>query len=178
VGSNPVSSRHAVLETDIHKTKGANLMVQPSAVETIAVLQVGKYGVRVDEKTWYGVNEPLTPSHFTPQQTYKVSISVSKTGKKYIKEVLGVSETPVSAPAPAETAPAVDKERAQHYTPPATTKEAPKTLDAKTIQIQRQGCWQAAIQSPALTTWAVNVDEYLAIVRKAADAGVRYVNEA
>lgn len=151
-------------------------MPQPSVVETITVLQVGKYGVRVDDKTWYGVNEPLTPSHFSPTNTYKVSISTSKTGKKYIKEVVGVSEAPAAAPAaaPAVATPAVDTERAQHYTPREETKKA---LDAKDIRIQRQGCWQAAIQSPALTTWAVNVDEYLAIVRKAADAGVKYVNE-
>lgn len=154
-------------------------MAQPSIVETITVLQVGKYGVRVDEKTWYGVNEPLTPSHFVPQQTYRVSISVSKTGKKYIKDVLAVSEGApvVAAPAP-EAAPtqAADTERAKHYTAPAASTEKPK-LDAKSIQIQRQGCWQAAIQSPALTTWAVNVDEYLAIVRKAAESGVKFVNE-
>jgi hypothetical protein len=157
-------------------------MVQPTGVETITVLQVGKYGVRVDEKTWYGVNEPLTPTHFAPQQAYKVSISVSKTGKKYIKEVLGVSEAPASpapvpAPAPAVT-PAVDTERAARYTPKTEAPKADATkLDAKTIQIQRQGCWQAAIQSPALTTWAVNPDEYLALVRKAAELGVRFVNE-
>ena len=151
-------------------------MPQPTVVESITVLQVGKYGVRVDEKTWYGVNEPLTPSHFSPSTTYKVSISASKTGKKYIKEVVGVSEAPAPAAAPAAApavaTPAVDTERAQHY-----TQEPKKALDAKDIRIQRQGCWQAAIQSPALTTWAVNVDEYLAVVRKAADMGVKYVNE-
>lgn len=150
-------------------------MVQPTSVENVNVLQVGKYGVRVDEKTWYGVNDPLTPTHFAPGQQYKVSISISKTGKKYIKEVLGVADAPAAAPvaAPAPKA-AVDTERAAHYTPKSEDK--PK-LDAKTIQIQRQGCWQAAIQSPAITTWAVNFDEYLALVRKAADVGVKYVNE-
>ena len=152
-------------------------MSNVASVENINVLQVGKYGVRVDEKTWYGVNEPLTPSHFAPSASYKVSISTSKTGKKYIKEVLGVGEgSSPAAPAPTP-APTVDTERAERVTKAAQA-SAPAKLDAKTIQIQRQGCWQAAIQSPALTTWAVNVDEYLALVRKAADMGVRYVNEA
>lgn len=154
-------------------------MSQPSVVEAITVLQVGKYGVRVDDRTWYGVNEPLTPSHFSPATTYKVSISTSKTGKKYIKEVLGVSDAsstsaPAPAAAPAEAKPTVDTERVQHYTPKEETKKA---LDAKDIRIQRQGCWQAAIQSPALTTWAVNPVEYLALVRQAAEEGVKFVNE-
>jgi len=159
-------------------------MASPSTVENITVLQVGKYGVRVDEKTWYGVNEPLTPSHFAPGQSYKVSLSTSKTGKKYIKEVLGASEAPAAAPAPTPApAPAVstpvDTERAERVTGAMREVDTAKVgkLDAKTIQIQRQGCWQAAIQSPALTTWAVNVDEYLGLVRKAAEAGVRFVNE-
>jgi hypothetical protein len=154
-------------------------MSQTLSVENITVLQVGKYGVRVDEKTWYGVNDPLTPSHFAPGQSYKVAISVSKTGKKYIKEVVGVTEASPSSPAPA--APKVDTERAERITSAIQQTSAPKAekpkLDIKTIQIQRQGLYQAALQSPALTTWAISVDEYLAIVRKVADAGVAYVNE-
>ncbi len=65
---------------------------RPTTVENIQVLQVGKYGVRIDEKTWFGVNEPLTPSHFIPNEGYKVSVTVSKTGKKYINEILGHEE--------------------------------------------------------------------------------------
>jgi hypothetical protein len=163
-------------------------MPNVTTVENINVLQVGKYGVRVDDKTWYGVNEPLTPTHFAPNQQYKVSISISKTGKKYIKEVLGVSETaqvPVAAPAPTSVEPPkvstpVDTERAERVTGAMREVDTSKSskLDLKTIQIQRQGCWQAAIQSPALTTWAVSTTEYLALVRQAAEAGVRFVNEA
>jgi hypothetical protein len=153
-------------------------MSQTLSVENMTVLQVGKYGVRVDEKTWYGVNDPLTPSHFAPGQSYKVAISVSKTGKKYIKEVVGVSEAPA---APAPVTPKVDTERGERVTNAIQQTSAPKAekpkLDVKTIQIQRQGLYQAALQSPALTTWAISVDEYLAIVRKVADAGVAYVNE-
>lgn len=156
-------------------------MSQVATVESIAVLQVGKYGVRVDDKNWYGVNEPLTPSHFIPQHSYKVSISVSKTGKKYIKEVLGVAETAASAPAPAPAVEAkteVDHERAERVVKAIQASDVPKAkLDSKDVRIQRQGCWQAAIQSPALTTWAVNPEEYLALVRQAAEAGVKFVNE-
>ena len=49
------------------------MAAKPTVVENINVLQVGKYGVRVDEKTWFGVNQPLTPSHFAPDTGYKVS---------------------------------------------------------------------------------------------------------
>ena len=152
---------------------------KPTVVENIQVLQVGKYGVRIDEKTWFGVNEPLTPSHFVPNEGYKVSVVVSKTGKKYISEILGKEVAQAAAPAPAPVvtpkvaAPVVDTARAERYTPKAETSK----LDEKSIQIQRQGLYQAALQSPAIAQWAVNIDEYLALVRKVADAGIAYVAE-
>ena len=145
---------------------------RPVLVENIQVLQVGKYGVRIDEKTWYGVNEPLTPSHFAPGG-YKVSVVVSKTGKKYINEILGTEVVvAVAAPAPVVAAPAA----------PAAPKAAPVVAapvkyDDKSIQIQRQGLYQAALQSPALPQWALNVTEYLSLVRQVADAGIAYVRE-
>lgn len=146
--------------------------VRPTVVENIQVLQVGKFGVRVDEKTWFGVNEPLTPAHFVPNEGYKVSVTVSKTGKKYINEILG---TEVKGPtvAPAAAAPST-------LTPPAPVTSTPvvsQKLDEKSIQIQRQGLYQAALQSPALAQWAVSQNEYLALVRQAADAGIAYVRE-
>lgn len=165
---------------------------KPTVVENIQVLQVGKYGVRVDEKTWFGVNEPLTPSHFVPNEGYKVSVTVSKTGKKYINEILGQEQkTEASAPA---TAPAPAAQAPQAEAPKTTPAEAVKTaldrpiragfgspLTAYDLQIQRQisraGVVQAALMSPALAQWAVNIDEYLALVRKAADFGFKYVGE-
>jgi hypothetical protein len=139
---------------------------RPVVVENIQVLQVGKYGVRIDEKTWFGVNEPLTPSHFAPNSGYKVSVVVSKTGKKYISEILGTEVAQASAPVAAPKAEAP-------VSAPVTT---PK-LDEKSIQIQRQGLYQAALQSPAIAQWSMNIEEYLALVRKAADAGIKYVAE-
>lgn len=163
--------------------------VRPTVVENIQVLQVGKFGVRVDEKTWFGVNEPLTPSHFVPNEGYKVAVTVSKTGKKYINEILG---TEVKAGTPAAATPTTEKVA---ETPKAS---APVQADAKTStrpvragfgnplteydlakdrQISRAGIYQAALSSPALAQWAVNVEEYIALVRKVADAGVKYVGE-
>jgi hypothetical protein len=146
---------------------------RPTVVENIQVLQVGKYGVRVDEKTWFGVNEPLTPSHFVPNEGYKVSVVVSKTGKKYINEILGTEVHSEAAAVPATTAvPAPSRAEPAASAPLTMTK-----LDEKSIQIQRQGLYQAALQSPVLAQWAINMAEYLALVRKAAEEGIKFVAE-
>ena len=167
---------------------------RPVVVENIQVLQVGKYGVRVDEKTWFGVNEPLTPSHFAPNSGYKVSVVVSKTGKKYISEILGTevaqASAPAATPAPAPVAtaaPAAPKAEAPVSAPVTTNAKNPtragfgQPLTDYDMQIQRQisraGIYQAALNSPALAQWSMNVEEYLALVRKVADAGVKYIGE-
>src|SRR5260221_369863 len=95
---------------------------RPTTVENITVLQVGEYGVRVGEKTWFGVNEPLTPSHFAPNEGYKVSVTVSKTGKKYICEILGREEKQEAA-APA-TAPAAAPAESKSTDPVKAAEEA------------------------------------------------------
>jgi len=95
---------------------GTGTTERPTTIENIKVLQVGKFGVRIDEKTWFGVNQPLTPQHFQVGEGYKVSATTSKTGKKYICEILGTevkndvpshTVTPPSTPAPTPT-PATD----------------------------------------------------------------------
>lgn len=48
---------------------------------------------------------------------------------------------------------------------------------AKDTRISRQGLFQAALQSPALMQYAPDLDAYLVLVRKVADAGLVYVNE-
>lgn len=163
---------------------------KPSVVENIHVFQVGKFGVRINEKDWYNTNEPLTPTQFEEGKGYKVGLSVSKTGKKYINEILGVEETK----APAAAAPTTEKVAETPKSSPAPAKTDVKTPQdvairagygqpltqydlAKDRQISRAGLYQAALSSPALAQWAVNVDEYLALVRKVADAGVQYVGE-
>lgn len=140
-------------------------MSDTKLVENITVLQVSKYGVRVGDQ-WYNVNAPITPSNFLPNKTYSVSIRVSKTGKKYISEILG--NEGVSAQ------PAVDHERAERVTEAAKAKDAGPDKDTR---IQRQGLYQAALQSPGLVSWATNIDEYLAYVKQAAVAGLDFVND-
>lgn len=168
---------------------------RPKTVENIKVLQVGKFGVRVDEKTWFGVNEPLTPTHFQVGEGYKVSVTASKTGKKYINEIIGQEER--GQQAPAASAPASDsvkaaevalaKAKADEAKVSQTTKGSNpiragfgQPLTEYDLSVQRQisraGVWQAAAQAP-ITGMATNVDEYLSFVRKIADAGMRYVQE-
>lgn len=160
-------------------------------VENITVHQVGKFGVRVDEKTWFGVNEPLTPSHFMPNEGYKVSVTVSKTGKKYINEILG-QEQKQDAPAAEAPTPAP---AAKTEVPKMTPAEAVKTvidrptrsgfgtpLTAYDLQIQRQinrsSNWNAACDlGSALSQFTVNTTELKALIREFADAGVKYTNE-
>lgn len=168
------------------------MATKPTVVENIQVLQVGKYGVRIDEKTWFGVNEPLTPNHFVPNEGYKVSVTVSKTGKKYINEILGQEEKQeeAAAPAPAAAAaPAAPKAETKPAPAPATTTASKnptragfgQQLTDYDLQIQRQisraGVIQAALTSPAFAQWSTNADEYLALVRKAADFAFKYVAE-
>lgn len=166
---------------------------KPTVVENIQVLQVGKYGVRVDEKTWFGVNEPLTPSHFVPNEGYKVSVTVSKTGKKYINEIIGTEQkvsAPAQAAAPAASAPVAAAPKAEEKAPaPATTTKSTnpsragfgQPLTDYDLQVQRQinrsSNWNAAMNSNFLGQFSTNPDEYLALVRKAADAGIKYTNE-
>jgi len=170
---------------------------RPEIVENITVLQVGQYGVRVDEKTWFGVNEPLLPTSFEKGNGYKVSITVSKTGKKYISEILGVESASAPAATPAASAPAP----ATSVAAPASTPAQPanKTTPAEKSStrpmragygqplteydlatqrlISRAGVYQAALASSVLGQWVANPDEYIALVRKVADAGMQYISE-
>ena len=151
---------------------------RPKTVENLKVLQVGKFGIRVDEKTWFGVNEPLTPSHFSVGASYKVSVTTSKTGKKYVNEIIGVD---VAVPS-VQTVPVVDTTTAVSTNTvqrkDMTISSASSTvMDLKTRQIQRQGSFQAALQSPFLGQTATNITEYLLFVRQAAEAAVQFINE-
>lgn len=140
--------------------------------ETITVLQISKYGVRVGDQ-WYNINQPLSPTNFLPNKTYTVGVKISKNGKKYISEIVQ-SDSDTSVPAPSK--PVIDHERAARV---VTAIKGPSvSMDPdKERRIQRQGCYQAALQSPGLVSWATNIDEYLAFVRQAAEAGVAFVNE-
>ncbi len=52
----------------------------------------------------------------------------------------------------------------------------PAHLDDKSKQIQKQGIWQAVVQSNALVQYAPTLEAFLELVDKAADHGLKYVN--
>lgn len=187
---------------------GTGTTERPSMTENITVYQIGEFGVRVGEKTWFGVNKPLTPSSFAPDTSYKVTVTVSKTGKKYINSILGTEDKAAVSEAAsslvsddvkaAEAVLAKAKADAEAKAKAAAATAAPKTSGvaasgapyragydkplsqydlAKDRQISRSGMYQAALQSTALSQWATGPDEFLALVRKAADAGMQYIQE-
>lgn len=58
----------------------------------------------------------------------------------------------------------------------AATRIQPASLDDKSKQIQKQGVWQAVVQSNALVQYAPTLDAYLDLVDRAADRGLQYIN--
>src|SRR5258708_5103534 len=122
---------------------------RPTVVENIQVLQVGKYGVRIDEKTWFGVNEPLTPSHFVPNEGYKVSVTVSKTGKKYINEILGqeVAQGTKTDSAPTEQKAAQPQDDSVKAAEEALAK-AKATAEAKAAAAKAEAAKTTTISTP------------------------------
>lgn len=168
-----------------------------TTTENITVLQVGEYGVRVGEKLWFGVNEPLTPQHFVPNTGYKVSVTTSKTGKKYICEIIGTEDKGAGTDATSVSDEVKSAEAALAKAKADAALKAPVAGEAAKGALTKEGYWErkeakdeavgmlrcrsaafsAALSSPFLGQLATNVDEYLALVRKAADMAVKYVNE-
>lgn len=115
---------------------------RPSVVENITVLQIGDFGVRVDEKNWYNTNEPLKPTDFIVNQSYKVDLSVAKSGKKYVNKILGVADAAPAAEAPA--------------TQPTTSADPVKAAEEALAKVKAEAtakaaAAQAAASAPATT---------------------------
>lgn len=184
---------------------------RPSVTENITVLQIGDFGVRVDEKNWYNTNEPLKPTAFQLNQSYKVSLSVAKSGKKYINEIIGVADaTTAVAGQTTDVSDAVKQAEAALAKAKADA-EAKVQAEAKAVaaaaqasagagvasgkppyragydkplseydlakdkQIAKSGIIQAALQSPAIAQWSVDLNNYLENVKKVADFALNYV---
>jgi hypothetical protein len=170
---------------------------RPTSMENIKVLQVGKFGVRVDEKTWFGVNAPLTPTHFAVGSGYKVSVTVSKTGKKYINEIVGVEEAgqaqaaaPATSPAtaPVESDPVKAAEaalakakaevEAKAKAAAALPASAPRTTSTgKDKIITMLALYKSALENPAIAQWATNPDEHIGLIRKYAVELLKDIHE-
>jgi hypothetical protein len=128
--------------------------------ESIVVAFPGKYGPNVNG-VFYSIDprSGVKPEQFEKGRAYDITFWTSKTGKKYINQIVGEGGAIINS-APAESISAqVVKETIE------IIKELPgddKILvdkphikkevdwDKKTAQIQAQGCIQAAVQSPGL----------------------------
>lgn len=138
-----------------------------SNVATLTVDQVTKYGFKSgNEYVSLSQKSGLKPENFVPGRSYELDLYVAPSGKKYVNRIVGPSNTSSAA--------VVAPQRI------VEVKSAPIVNDAeanKRRDIQRQGLYQAALGSPVLGQWAMSFEEYLSLVRAAAEAGVSFVNE-
>ncbi|MEM2915661.1 MAG: hypothetical protein QXH91_09745 [Candidatus Bathyarchaeia archaeon] len=95
---------------------------------------------------WMSVKNQNVLSQLKKGNEYEVEIATSQSGKKYITGLLPESIA------------------------------TPSNSDDRSNQIKRQGIFQAVLQSPILGTWASDPDEYLRLVLKFADEGVKFVD--
>lgn len=123
--------------------------------ETITVSFVGKFGPSVNG-TWYNVDQKsgITMDQFEKGKTYDVLVMISKTGKKYIKQIVGATIENSLANSVAQTEPSTctTVKPGDDKILEVIKRESKKEVDwdKKTAQIQAQGCIQAAVQSPGL----------------------------
>lgn len=148
--------------------------------ETITVSFVGKYGPSVNGE-WFNIDQKsgLKASQFEKDKTYTVLVSVSKTGKKYIHQIVGEDAVPSTR----EDKPGDDKilqrpeafttstvgGSATYYTPPAK-----RDFEAEARGKVACATYAAALQSPGLAMYATSKDEYLKLVAEAAQAGIDF----
>lgn len=145
--------------------------------ETITISFPGKYGPNING-TFYNVDQKsgIDPQSFEKGKTYDVLVQVSKTGKKYIKQIVGANSTPtpVQAPIVQDVKPGDDKVLE------VIKKESKKEVDwdKKTAQIQAQGCVQAAVQSPGLQMLLTSTyEEYWKNVERLAKDMMKFIQE-
>lgn len=148
--------------------------------ETITISYVGKFGPSVDG-VWYNVDQKsgLKPGQFEKGKTYTVLVSVSKTGKKYIQQIIGESN---------EAAPEVREEKSgddKILQAPITTASSGgssltySTYGKRDFEAEARGkvacaAYTAALQSPGLAMYATSKEEYLKIVAEAALAAIEF----
>ena len=125
------------------------------STDTIVVERVTDTGVLVNGAWWNFSKFGRKPA-MAAGGTYQVESKEFK-GKKYIQKA-----TETGAP------PATSNTPAQSYTPGIGGA-------AKDKRILVQGIIQACLQSPGLTGFATNADEYLSAVEAAADRTIKFV---
>lgn len=142
--------------------------------ETITVTYVAKYGPKVGEE-WYNLSPKsgLIPSNFVVGKTYQVLVYTSKTGKKYINQIVGeATELPKAEPKVETPKDEPVAERKVSYAKPAG-----RDFDAEARGKVACASWAAALSSPALAMYALNKEDYLTLVETVADKMTKKVFE-
>lgn len=160
--------------------------------ETITVKYVndGKWGKSVlAGETWYNIDKKsgLTGDEFEKGSTYTILVNESKTGKKYISQIIAggrVEACPdgseVIVPVPKVKAgddkilkdPNINPSNGTPYGPLHPKKE----VDWDAVNRGKVACvqFEAALQSPGLAMYATSKEDYLKLVKEAAELGIKF----
>jgi len=130
--------------------------------ETITVKFPGKFGPNVDG-VFYSIDQKsgLTPEQFEKGKTYEVLTYASKSGKKYISQIVGEPAAPVAAVEKAGDDKIIQK-------PVVTTSEAvtvAKEWKGRDFDAEARGKIACALRaalyaSPALTMFSTTFEEW------------------
>ena len=144
--------------------------------ETITIDQVGPFGVRVD-KMWYnpGRKSGVAPNDFKEGATYEVTTSEysKKDGSKgrnidtLIKEVVGGD----GASTPKATTTTSNGGEMKMAAKSFSGYDSPE----KNERILRQGVYQAVVQSPALASFVLKKEDFVAVVTEWAEALIKKI---
>jgi hypothetical protein len=120
---------------------------------------------------WLTVSKDVDIEFFKKGSSYQVEIETNEKGYQSLVKVLGGGRPEVNDPAPTE-----DKITTK---PVRVTKEyKERDFDAEARGKSRFGLFAAALQSPALAGMKFDtLEEFLELVKKAADAGLVYTFE-
>lgn len=143
--------------------------------ETITVKYVndGKWGKSVlAGETWYNIDKKsgLTGDEFEKGSTYTILVNESKTGKKYISQIVGTGEVTSEVKETPKVKAGDDKILE------APKKESKKDVDWDAVNRGKVACvqFEAALQSPGLAMYATSKEDYLKLVKEAAELGIKF----
>ncbi len=150
--------------------------------ETITVTLVAKYGPKVGD-VWYNLSPKsnLTPDKFVKGNTYDVLVYTSKTGKKYINQIVG--EDRVDSKALLESkeyqqgVSDVINQAVRTPEPVKTSKFSGRDFDAEARGKVACASYAAALSSPALAMYALNKEDYLKLVEEVTEKMIKKVFE-
>lgn len=139
---------------------------------TVKLVHEGKWGKSLlVGDSWYNFDKKggLTGNEFEKDKTYTVLVNESKTGKKYIAQI--VQDAPVD--------PVVPPVKAGDDKILEAIKKENKGRDFDAEARGKVACatFCAALTSPGLAMYATSKDEYLKLVKEAAEKAIEFTWE-